>query len=231
LQRQADYLLLVNNDAIVEPSTISTLVNAAQAHPEAGFIGPLLMTLENPGVILTAGGILVNGWRPVQCGIGENDPGQMDTCPEIDYLAGYVLLVRREVVEKAGLLDEEFFLYYEDTEWCARARRSGFSLHLVPQAKAYHPDTRGRDDQNPLVTYYMVRNSLLFAAKNRAGLAAHASILTTWVRNWLSWSLRPRWRHKAPHRLALQFGLRDGLTGRYGQASPAVEQALLAKPD
>jgi len=219
LARGADYVFLLNNDAVVDPSALSALAAAAAAHPQVGFLGAKICALEDRRVVLSAGGVLRDGWQPAHCGMGEADAGQPAEPAAVDYLSGAALLAGRRAVETIGLLDEDFFLYYEDVEWAYRARRAGFQVWIVPAARVYHPDTRRRDQDSAVVTYYAARNSLLFAKKHRLGYAVFLRLWLSHGRNLLSWSLRPRWRHKRRQRDALARGLRDFAWGRWGPAA------------
>ncbi len=226
LDRQVDYFFLLNNDALIDEQTLSILVDTAWQNPSAGFLGPLVLTIEKPDVILTAGGSLVNGWRAEQRGIGEVNCGQYAIPEEVDYISGCALLVPRRVIEQIGVLDEDFFSYDEDMEWCRRGNKHGWQVLLVPRAKAWHPDTRLRDEDAPIVSYYIARNNLMFAQKQKLGLRITLSILFYYVRTMLSWTLLPKWRHKKIQRRALWFALKDFPTIKIGRIHPGQERLL-----
>mgnify|MGYP001614430873 CR=1 FL=1 len=212
----ADFVFLLNDDARVEPATIGLLIAALRADPAAAFAGPKVLLRENPGVLLSAGMTLDRAGRSRQRGIGETDAGQWDAPAAVDALSGCALLARRAAIERIGPLDPRYFLYREDVDWCWRARRAGLRCLYVPAARAFHPDTRARDAGSPLLTYYLTRNSLLFARWHKLGLRAEADLLAGFARTWLSGSLRPRWREKQAQRAALLRGALDGLRGRSG---------------
>lgn len=213
-----DYVWLLNDDVVIESRTLSALMTAALSHPGVGFWGPKVYALEEPQRLLSAGGQLRRGWKPAHRGMGELDRGQYDELAEVDYLSGCALLVSRKVIEAIGELDEDFFAYREDIEWCCRGRRNGFGCFFMPAAKVWHPDTNQRDSESPLVVYYTTRNSLLFVRRHRLGTAAMVSILLAHLRTLASWSLRPRWRHKRDQRNALMRAILDFALGRFGKA-------------
>jgi GT2 family glycosyltransferase len=217
LERGAEYVFLLNNDAVVEPATLRALAAAAASHPGAGFLGAKVCTLEDRRQVLSAGGRLENGWRPVHLGLGEIDNGRRAAPVEVDFLSGSALLASRGAIEAVGRLDEDFYLYYEDVEWCLRGKRGGFQVLEVPAARVFHPDTRLRDQDSPAVTYYCARNSLLLAKKHRLGYAVLLRLWLTYSRMLFSWSVRPRWRHKRAQREALLQALRDYAAGRFGR--------------
>ncbi len=216
LSHGCDYVWLLNDDVIVAPDSLSALIGVAQDELQAGFLGPMVYMREDSQRILSAGGLLRDGWRPQHQGIGEYDQGQFDVIAEVDYLSGCALLVSRKAIEAVGMLDEDFFAYHEDIEWCHRGKKAGFKVLFVPQAKVWHPDTLRRDESSPLVTYYIARNSLLFAKKHHLGYVTIARLLPGYIRTLLSWSLRPRWRHKRQQRDALARAIVDFARGRFG---------------
>lgn len=222
----ADAVLLLNDDAVVAPDMLRRLVNASQQTPRGGLFGPTVLMAQAPRIILSAGGFLRQGWQALPRGLGDTDQGQFDAPPPrdgstagIDFLSGCALFATAGLLTAAGLLDEAFFAYYEDVEWCWRARQAGFAVQLTPQARAWHPDTRTRPD-TPALSYYLTRNSLLFARKRSLGYPVQAMILLGYLRTVSSWTVRPAWRSRRPQRAAVLAGMRDFLTGRSGAWQP-----------
>lgn len=222
LEQGIDYIFLLNDDAIVASDTLSTLVRAAQSDSKTGFWGPIILSLEAPNQIISAGGVLRPIWSPHYQGVGATNQSQFDTIQEVDYLSGCALLISRAVIERIGALDDRFFAYCEDIEWCYRAKAKGFRAVLVPQARVWHPDTRTRDDQSVVVAYYSTRNWLLFAQKHQLGLIVKSRYIANILRTILSWSLKPRWRAKREQRNALIRALKDFVLGRFGRAEGLV---------
>lgn len=217
LEQGVDYVLLLNDDVVIERSTLFELVKAALDCPDAGFVGPKVCMLKEPERILSAG-IVMNGLQSIHRGLGEVDLDQYSQPSQVDALSGCALLVSRAVIEAVGMLDETFFAYHEDIEWCYRGRKAGFKVLFAPRAKAFHPDTRQRDVDSPFVTYYTSRNRLLFAIKHRLGIGMIIRVLAGYLRTLASWSLRPRWRHKRDQRNALVQAILDFALGRFGKA-------------
>lgn len=218
LGRGVDYVLLLNNDAVLEPSALQALATAAALHPEAGFLGGKILAMENPDVILSAGGILDEHWNLMHRGMGELDDERLPSTSDLDFLSGSALLVSRELIETVGLLDEDFFAYYEDVEWCYRGKQSGFGVAFVREARVWHPDTRRRSG-DPLVTYYLARNHLLFLSKHGMGSSAVARPLTSYLWRVAAWTVQPKWWHRRPQRDALVHAIVDFLQGRFGRAA------------
>lgn len=218
LAHGAAYIWLLNDDTIAAPNSLSVLVRAAEADPGAGFIGPLVRMRERPDLILSAGGVLGPDMRPRHRGLGELDEGQYNKIAEADFLSGCALLVSRSTIERIGLLDEAFFAYGEDVEWCSRGSRAGLKVLFVPQAVVWHPDTRQRDENSARVMYYITRNHLLFLRKHRLGAGNLARALLRNVILLANWTLNPKWRRARPKRDALWLALRDFALGRFGKS-------------
>ncbi len=139
LKSADDYVLLLNNDTTVEPDFLDHLVAAAQSDEEVGLISPKILYYDKPDVIWFAGGVLKPAWGYVRHhGLRRRDDGTIDRRKEVTFLTGCCLFIKRQVVEKIGLLDEKFYLYSEDADYCLRARKAGFKLHYEPRARIYH---------------------------------------------------------------------------------------------
>lgn len=222
----ADYALLLNNDTEVEPDFLTHLVDALEADPGAGIAGPSIYYYDQPQVLWSAGGRI--DWRrgvTEMIAMGSPDAGSLGTQPRrVDFVTGCALLIKMVAVEKAGMLDPRFFAYYEETEWCVRAARHGFGIIQVPASKIWHKITPAAREASPLVHYYMTRNRLLFLRVSGASAAAWLNTGLEYARTLASWTVRPKWRGKAPQRRAMLQAIRDYRAGRFGK----VEQASWA---
>ena len=221
-----DYALLLNNDTVVDPGFARVLVDAAEAEPTVGIAGPTIYYHECPDVIWSAGGGI--DWQQGSTrmvGLNERDEGQFGAEPRaVDFIAGCAMLVRRAVLEQAELLDERFFAYYEETEWCVRAARVGFQIVHVPLAHIWHKISPAAQADSPLVHYYMTRNRLLFLKVSGAGLRAWLhTLVIDYFRTLISWSVRPRWRRKQPMRKMMLRALADALRGQWGMRADLME--------
>lgn len=215
LGRDADWIFILNEDVVVAPEALSRMLEAAREDASIGIVGPMVYHHDEPTVIQSAGGILDRKWRSSHRGLNEEDVGQYGTIVEVDWVSGCALLTRKELVEDVGALDDRFFYYWEETELCLRARRAGWKVLFVPQAKIWHRGVQRDYRPGPNVTYYWTRNWLLTLAKHRAPPGAWMAALGWIVRNSLSWSL-PKWRRMRRHRQAMWQGARDFLRGQWG---------------
>ncbi len=217
LNMGVDYILLLNDDVVLEPPTLTFLTATASAHPQAGFLGPMIFAIGKADFLLSAGGTLEDGYIARHNAIGQLDPANHDDAYTFDFISGCAMMVKRELIESVGLLDEDYFLYYEEIDWCYRGQQGGYEIRLAPKARIWHPDTYERDKDSPLVTYYSTRNRLLFARKHKLGWVVTARLMAGYSRQLLSWSLRPRWREKSAQRQALAQAMLDFLHHRNGE--------------
>ena len=125
LAQGADYVLLLNNDTVLAPDFLRLLVEAAESDANVGIAGPTIYYYDRPALIWSAGGAIdERRGQTRMIGLDAPDEGQFGTLPrEVDFVTGCALLVKRPTMERVGLLDERFFTYYEEGEWCVRARR------------------------------------------------------------------------------------------------------------
>lgn len=169
LENGADYVLLLNNDTVVDKKFLTEIVSAAQAHPEAGVLGPKIYLYGEEGRIWYAGGYLnkITG-KTFHRGLHKKDVGQFEQMTDVDFVSGCAMLIRRAVIEKIGVLDPDYFFSYEDVDFSLRAERAGFKLIYVPGSHVSHKFARSIGGRfSPAYIYYRVRNSLLFMKKNR----------------------------------------------------------------
>lgn len=158
----ADYIFILNPDTIIDKSCISTLVNNIN---EGDILGPKIYFYKSHK-IWYAGGILdklnVIGKHR---GVDEEDIGQYENKEETDYVSGAALFTKKEVFDKIGFFDENYFLYYEDSDFCLRAKKVGFKILYIPEALVYHKNAQSTGLGSPLQDYFITRNRLLFAFK------------------------------------------------------------------
>jgi len=182
LANGADYLWLLNNDTKVDPGALDEMVRVAIDDATVAMVGPKILLHSRPQYLNCVGSTinLLTG-QPRLIGLGEKDDGRFDGNKEMDSLSGCSLLVSKEIVEKVGLMDERFFLYYEETDWILRAKRAGYRMMYVSQAKIWHKVSASiGGHQSPLMLYYMTRNNPLLMRRN-AGDAAFACYLLIYL--------------------------------------------------
>ncbi len=139
LDHGADFILLLNNDTVVDPTLVDDLLAGMAREPDIGIAGPKIYYSDPRDRIWFAGGE-VSLWRgnARHIGIRETDHGQYDTARDVDYVSGCALFARREVFDRVGMLDAGYRAYFEDADLCARAAQVGFRIRYVPTARVWH---------------------------------------------------------------------------------------------
>lgn len=165
LEHNPDYIFIVNNDVILAPNTIATLVNAFHHEKNIGVVSPIIYYYDKPNLIWSAGGKVSTLTLDMVDNHGRNKV--FSEIVERDFLSGCAMMFKTEVLKKVGLFDEDFFSYYEDYDLSFRIKKAGYKQLLIPQAKIWHKVSKtGGGEDNPLERYYMARNSILFFRKH-----------------------------------------------------------------
>ena len=171
LDRGADYVLIINNDTVVASDMLDTLMTAIEA-PDVGMVAPKIYYADPPDLIWSVGGDC-HPWllEMTHKGDRERDRGQWDRVIERDFLVGCALLLSRRLLADVGMFDMLYHpIYYEDVDLCLRARRAGYRLLLVPQARMWHKvSASGGGADSPRERYLMARNSVRYFRKHVRG--------------------------------------------------------------
>lgn len=209
-----DYLLLLNNDTVVQPDFLQQLVAAAESHAEVGMVVPKIYfypgrefhhasyrKTERGQVLWYAGGSI--DWANLDAfhrGVDELDRGQFDHTHETEFATGCCLLIPRPVLERVGPLDPSYFLYLEDVDWSQRVKLAGYQLHYQPAAVVWHKNAGSSGGAgSPLHQYYQTRNQLFFFSRY-----AQSYFLASQTRNSLRQMVALLWFYLRIARVALQ---------------------------
>lgn len=221
----ADAVFLLNNDVRLAPGCVANLARALFARPGRAATGPLVCTWDEWTMISSAGGEI--DWRRADArNLGAGEPVSDDyPAREVDFLNGCALMVCRTAIAAAGLLDDRYYMYWDETDWCARMREQGMSLWFEPLARVQHKATLRPEELGAAAVYYAARNRLLFFARHgetrsRPLAVAHA----------LYGILRGLWRDRrgSRHEIAAAqvAAVRDAALGRWGRrAVPRTSRA------
>lgn len=159
LRRGAQWCWLFNYDAVADPQSLSVLLLAAQENPRAGLLSPMIYGSDG-GIWFGKGEIDFFRMRARHTSPSPEER-MLKTYPS-QFLTGCALLIKKELIDTIGSLDEDFFLYYEDADYCLRASRAGFSCLVVPGARVIHGEvSRSRPEK----IYFLVSSGLLFFEK------------------------------------------------------------------
>lgn len=195
IEANADYVLLLNNDTIVDKDFLQKLFEFAESKESAGLIVPKIyfakgyefhkdryQPSELGKVFWYAGGNM--DWANVighHIGVDEVDHGQFDQIKETDFATGCCILIKMNVIKKIGLLDEKYFLYYEDSDYSEKAKKNNFKIYYVPQSIIWHKNAGSTGGSgSKLQDYYITRNRLYFGnryAPLRAKIALNREAL------------------------------------------------------
>ena len=172
-QAKGDYLFLINNDTEVTTSLIGTLVDTMNQHPMVGIISPKIRYYNQPEMIQYVGFTPMNYYTARNNCIGqfETDKGQYDhMCGATGFAHGAAMMVRREALAKAGPMAENYFLYYEEMDWCDHIRRTGYQVWVNTDALIYHKESVSVGARSAMKEFFMNRNRILFIRRNCSGL-------------------------------------------------------------
>jgi hypothetical protein len=219
LSTKADYALILNDDVLVARDVLRALVNVAQAEPQSALLGPQVYHHAAPTVIQSAGGGRTSDWQFFHRGQNQVDYGQFTQVDRVVWLTGCAMLARCAALPQIGLFDPDYFMYWEDVDWCLRARAKGYEVLFVPAAKVWHKGVQIDYQPNPQVVYYSVRNEFLLFRKHHAGVSVTLRAFLRHARTVTSYTLRPKWRARHQHRDALVRGVYDALRRQVGPAT------------
>ena len=228
LSTDTEYVFLLNNDTVVEPDALSLLVTTAERSGERtgqcsgersgersgdiGMAGPKIYQYGKENVLDSAGTRTIP-WlaQGFLVGHGEEDYGHYDNPGDLPYVTGTALLVKRAVLEEVGLMDEDYFCYFDDFDWGMKARKAGYILLLEPRAVVHHKGSQTAGLNSPFYVHHMVRSRILFARKHIPFLPFLFAFLPylflyRYLRPAISLLVHRKWSHLG----SLHRGIREG---------------------
>ncbi len=215
------YLFFLNNDAVPEPEAIARLAAFLDSNPQAGAVSPLILAKaeeKNARVrVLYAGKTRVHPLtgRNRTLGQGATTWHQWSEPMPTAYVHGAAMMVRREVLDSAGFMDADYFLYYEELDWGERMRRAGWELWVEPRARVWHDESHTIGADSPLKVFFLNRNRWRFMWRNRAGWQAPAFAVWFLVVAVPGQAVRACYRGQRGHLAAL----RDAVYWVFGSAA------------
>jgi GT2 family glycosyltransferase len=174
---QGRYLFLVNNDTIFKDFNIQALINRAESSDKICVVCPKIRFVWEPQPIQFTGYTELSKItiRNQAIGFGEEDHGQYETAHPTPYAHGAAMLIKKEAIDKVGLMPECYFLYYEELDWSMKFTRAGYQIWYEPQCTIYHKESQATGQNSPLRTYYITRNRLLLVKRNWKGISKYLS--------------------------------------------------------
>jgi len=161
------YIWLLNNDTVIDKDALIHLVNIAESNQNIGACGSKLLYYDKPDTIQAIGGGTITPKYGItkHLGVNEKDIGQYDKEIDLDYLTGASFLVKLDAIKKTGIMDEKYYLYFEDTDWAIRIKNCGYSLKYEYKSIVYHKENATTGKQSPNQDYYIMRNTVIFLRK------------------------------------------------------------------
>ena len=167
-QARGEFVFIVNNDTDLTPDIIQRLIQPFFQNPSIGIVCPKIKYFDDPRIIQYAGFRPMNPFTGRTSSIGdhETDNGQYNVSGVTNGAHGCAMMVKKEVIEKTGLFPENFFLYYEEWDWSARVQKAGYLIWYQSEATILHKESMTVGKENPMKTYYLTRNRILYMRRN-----------------------------------------------------------------
>ena len=223
-EKGTDYILLLNNDTVVEPDFLRKLIEAGEREERIGILGPVIYEYGSDKIHFAGGkvnwlytkGIHIQNTKYPGLAKRSGAGKIQDT----DYITGACLLIKRKVIEKIGSMDEDYFVYCEDVDWCLKAHRNGFSCLVVPDARISHKVSSIAKIASFSYIYYHTRNGLLLAKRNAPVLIkilAYLNSFFVYGKQIIKLIIFPQKRLWAR---AIMKGIEDFYKSRFGKYEP-----------
>lgn len=176
-QAKGKYIFLLNNDTYIQDDSILNLAIFLDSNPSIGAVSPKIKFADSDTIQFA-------GYTPLSkitlrnklIGFKEADYGQYNEAHASTFLHGAAMMLRRNIMKDIGPMPEIYFLYYEELDWCEQIKKRGFDMWYVPNAQIYHKESSSVGQGSPLRCYYLTRNRLLFAWRNRYGIVRLLSL-------------------------------------------------------
>jgi len=184
-----DYILLLNNDTIVDKHFLNALVDAAENSDDIGVVGPSIYHYDNANKIILAGGEI-----NFRTGLWNNSKIKeisSSKCPsEVDCIEGSCFLIKRITIETVGAMDPIFVAYWEDLDWCIRIKKAGYKIIYSPNAKIWHKVSASSNKTTGYREYFTTRNRFLIMKKyaNKKEIASFLAfffLINFWLKSLL----------------------------------------------
>lgn len=176
---RGEYILFLNNDIEVEPDFLEPLVELLENDPQTGIVTPKIRFFHNPEIIQYAGSTPMNFYKVASyaLGYGVADQGQFAESHETHLPHGAAMLVPKKIIEKVGVMAEQFFLYYEELDWCIRIKKAGYKVYYEAKSLVFHKESMSVGKASRLQIYYKTRNRILFVRRNTKGIQKCLALL------------------------------------------------------
>lgn len=178
-EAKGKYLFLINNDTVFKEFNVDSLINRLESSPNIGIVCPKIRFAWSLNPIQFTGYTSLSKItvRNQSIGFGEEDHDQYDSAHPTPYAHGAAMLIKREAIDKVGLMPEDYFLYYEEIDWSMMFTRAGYEIWYDSACTIYHKESQSTGQDSPLRTYYTTRNRLLLVKRNWQGIYKYFAYL------------------------------------------------------
>ncbi|MGQ9617687.1 MAG: glycosyltransferase family 2 protein [Candidatus Aminicenantia bacterium] len=168
IAKGAEYILLLNNDTVVNKELLKEMIKTMNSDDRIGIVGGKIYFYSDPEILQEVGGARFYPFFGIVRPVGRKklDKGQFSEDFEVDYASGCCTFAKRKMIEEIGFLDEDFFHYWEETDWNIRARKKGWKVICSSRAKVWHKLSSTSGYKSPFSDYYFTRNSLILTKKH-----------------------------------------------------------------
>jgi len=173
-----NFIFFINNDAIIKDDSIADFIEIFKTSDKIGAISPKIKFAYEPMNLQFAGFTRLSNITLRNSQIGNNLPDSeiYNIKKEIPYIHGAAFVVKRDVLDKIGLMPDMYFLYYEELDWSERIKDGGYNLYYNPVLTIYHKESQSTGYNSPLQAYYLTRNRFIFAYRNLENLNRYLCI-------------------------------------------------------
>ncbi len=176
IQNGADFILLLNNDTIVDKAMVRTMVDAMVKAPEIGVLGPIIYYMGTPDRVWFSGYHIPGKIYIIRRGYHLKQEGVI--LEEVDFVNGCGMMIRKKVIDDIGLLPEVYFMYYEDLEYCLKAKEWGWKLACHKSAKMWHAVSLSSNGMDSIHKEFLqLKSSIIFFRRNTKGFTKSINIL------------------------------------------------------
>ncbi|WP_449623050.1 glycosyltransferase family 2 protein [Robertmurraya sp. Marseille-Q9965] len=166
-EQNADYICILNNDVIVDKDFLKSLLQYFTLNPNVGVVGPRVCEFSTPEIIQSTGAMIdFNTGRVNIINNGEHENDVKDKVITCDYVGGACLLFPVQILDEVGYIPENYFLFYEETEWCLNIKKKGYEVVCFCGAKVVHKGSASISQVSGLSEYFMYRNVVIFMKRN-----------------------------------------------------------------
>lgn len=189
------YIFYLNNDTVVTPDTLSTLVEYMEQHPEVGIVGPLTYYYDEPDAVCFCGGTIDrNTGRISFIGKGSRLPEVIEVVIQCSFVEGAAFMIRTSLAQQAGGFNDEYFLTSEESELCIKVADMGYKLAVLTTCSIRHKVSRSMGAGSELINYFVYRNRLKFVRNNASHFTVNSfmHIASNYLRTFASLLFKER---------------------------------------